>query len=113
MVNRGAIILRYKVPFIQWINEADPSKDSSEVTMSNANEERTVYLITDADAENVEGWIRDNHVALFENELEDWYTDEALWTKKRDYKTFMEWFEVECHSVVMDTVGGEIYDDEI
>jgi len=99
MVNRGAIILRYKVPFIQWINEADPSKDSSEVT--------------DADAENVEGWIRDNHVALFENELEDWYTDEALWTKKRDYKTFMEWFEVECHSVVMDTVGGEIYDDEI
>ena len=113
MVNRGAIILRYKVPFIQWINEADPSKDSSEFTMNNANEERTVYLITDADAENVEGWIRDNHVALFENELEGWYTDEALWPKNRDYKTFMEWFEVECHSVVMDTVGGEIYDDEI
>ena len=81
--------------------------------MSNANEERTIYLITDADAENVKGWIRENHVTLFENELGGWYNVETLWPKKRDYKTFMEWFEVECHSVVLDTVGGEIYDDEI
>jgi hypothetical protein len=113
MVNRGAVILRYKVPFVQWINDADPSKDKSEVTLSCANEERTVYLITDADAENIGRWIRENHVSLFESELEGWYTDEALWPKKRDYKTFKEWFEVECHSVIMDTVGGKIYDDEI
>ena len=113
MVNRGAVILRYKEPFVQWINEADPIKDSSEVTIASANEERTVYLITDGDAENVDKWIRENHVSLFESELEGWYTDETLWPKKRDYKTFKEWFEVECHSVIMDKVGGEIYDDEI
>ena len=72
-----------------------------------------MYLIKDGDAENVDTWIRENHIALFESELEDWYTDETLWPKNRDYKTFKEWFEVECHSVIMDTVGGEIYDDEI
>ena len=54
-----------------------------------------------------------NDIEFFENELEGWYTDETLWPKNRDYKTFMEWIEVECHSVVLDTVGGEIYDDEI
>ena len=113
MVNRGAVILRYKAPFIKWIKDADPSENSSEITMSNANEDRTVYLITDADAENVEGWIRENHVSLFESELEGWYTDDTLWPKNRDYKTFKEWFEVECHSVIMDMVGGEINDDEI
>ena len=113
MVNRGAVILRYKAPFIKWIKDADPSENSSEITMSNPNEDRTVYLITDADAENVEGWIRENHVSLFESELEGWYTDDTLWPKNRDYKTFKEWFEVECHSVIMDTVGGEINDDEI
>jgi len=113
MLNRGAVILRYKALFVQWINEADPIKDTSEITMSNANEERTVYLITDSDAENVDEWIRENHISLFESELEGWYTDENLWPKKRDYKTFKEWFEMECHSVIMDTVGGEIYDDEI
>ncbi len=43
-----------------------------------ANQEHTVYLISETEAENVE-----------------------------------EWFEVECHSVVLDTVGREIFDDEI
>lgn len=63
--------------------------------------------------QNGKSWSRKNHAALFENELEGWYTDETLWPRNRDYKTFKEWFEVECHSVIMDTVGGEIYDDEI
>jgi len=113
MVNRGVVILRYKDPFVQWIKEADPKKDSTEVTMASANEECTVYLISDGDAENIDRWIRENHGVLFEGELEGWYTDESLWPKKRDYKTFKEWFEVECHSVVLDTVGGQIFDDEI
>ena len=113
MINRGAVLLRYKVPFIKWINDADPAGRKTEITMSAANEDRTVYLITDEDAENVEDWIRSNHVTLFENELEGWYTDETLWPQKRDYKTFKEWFEVECHSEIIDTVGGEIFDDEL
>lgn len=113
MVNRGAVILKYKEPFIQWINEADPIENTSVITISQANQERTVYLISDGDAENIKKWIRANHITLFENELEGWYTDESLWPKKRDYKTFMQWVDVECHSVILDTVGGEIYDDEI
>jgi hypothetical protein len=113
MVNRGAVIVKYKGPFIQWINDADPSEDKPAITIQNANQERTVYLISDDDAENIEEWIRANHITPFENELEGWYTDEALWPENRDYKTFMEWCQVECHSLVIDTVGGKIYDDEI
>lgn len=113
MVNRAAVILRYKDPIVKWINEADPVKDGSEVSLASANEERTVYLVSDGEAENIDRWIRENHGVLFESELEGWYTDESLWPKKRDLKTFKEWFEVECHSVVLDTVGGQIFDDEI
>lgn len=113
MVNRGAVILRYKDPFVKWIKEADPVKDSPEISLASANEDRTVYLITDGDAENIDRWIRGNHGVLFESELEGWYTDESLWPKKRDLKTFKEWFEVECYSVVLDTVGGQLFDDEI
>jgi hypothetical protein len=113
MVNRGAVIVRYKEPFIRWINEADPSTDRSIVTIQNANSERTVYLISDEDAENIEAWISANFNTLFENELEGWYTDESLWPKKRDLQTFQNWCEVECHSLIFDTVGEEIYDDEI
>ena len=113
MVNRGAVIIRYKEPFINWINEADPSSDRSIVTLKNANSERTVYLISDEDAENIEAWINANFNTLFENELEGWYTDESFWPKERDLQTFQNWCSVECHSLIFDTVGGEIFDDEI
>ena len=113
MVNRAAVILRYKDPIVKWINEADPYEDSSEVSLVSANEDRTVYLVSDGEAENIDRWIRANYSVLFESELEGWYTDESLWPKKRDLKTFKEWFEIECHSMVLDTVGGPIFDDEI
>lgn len=113
MVNRGAVILKYKEPIFKWIIEADPSERKAEMTVEEANKERTVYLISDDDAENVDKWIRENFGALFEAELEGWYTDETLWSRNRGYEVFMEWFDVECHSVIMDTVSGIIYDDEI
>ena len=54
-----------------------------------------------------------NFEQLFESEIEDWYTDESLWPKNRNRKLFDEWFDVECHSVLIDTVDGKIIDDEI
>ncbi len=113
MLNRGAVILKYKGPIFKWIIEADPSERKAEMNVEEANQERTVYLISDDDAENVDKWILENFDTLFEAELEGWYTDETLWPRNRDYEVFMEWFDVECHSVIMDTVGGKIYDDEI
>ncbi len=57
--------------------------------------------------------ISENYETLFKNELEGWYTDESSWPQKRDYKTFNEWFDVECHSVILDLVGDEIVDNEL
>ena len=113
MINRSAVILKYKEPFVRWISEVDPYVDDPGIASENANEDRTVYLITEDDAENIEKWISLNFKTLFESELEDWYTDESLWPKKRNRKTFDEWFSVECHTVIIDTVGDAIEDDEV
>ncbi len=113
MINRAALILKYKEPFIKWANECDPDDDEFTVTLEEANRERYVYLISDSDAENVEKWLKTNYRELFEWELEGWCTDESLWPEKLDYKLFKKWFEVECHSMVFDMVGGEIVDDEL
>lgn len=113
MVNRAAVILKYKQPFIQWINDADPYNDNPGITFDRANNERTVYLISDEDADAFDEWLSLNYMILFENELEDWYTDESLWPKDRNRKIFDEWFNVECHSVLIDTVGSEIVDEDI
>ena len=115
MVNRAALLLRYKEPAVRWINEADPYTDKPVIELKDVNRERTVYLISDEDGDNdksVERWIKKNFKLLFEAELEGWYTDPTLWPKNRSFKMFKEWFDIECHTVLIDTVGGEIYDDE-
>jgi len=113
MINRAAVILNYKKPFINWVNDADPYKDNPGITLESENKDCTVYLILEDDAEKIEEWISLNFKQLFESELEDWFTDESLWPKKRNRKLFDEWFEVKCHSVIIDTVGSKIIDDEI
>lgn len=113
MINRAAVILKYKAPFIQWVNDADPYKNNPGITLESENKDCTVYLILEDDAENIEEWISLNFKQLFESEIEDWYTDESLWPKNRNRKLFDKWFDVECHSVIIDTVDGKIVDDEI
>ena len=116
MVNRAAVLLRYLDPAVAWVNDADPYNGDPGITLANTNEERTVYLISDEDADNpktFEKWLKMNYQALFESELEGWYVDESLWPAKRDFETFKAWFSVECHTVLLDTVGTTIFDDEI
>ena len=73
------------------------------------------WLLRDEDAdtpEALDAWISLNYRVLFEAELEGWYTDEKLWPKEISLALFHQWFDVECHSVVEDTVGSPIIDDE-
>lgn len=115
MINRAAIIIRLKAPAVQWINDADPRDDSHEITLESANRERTVYLIKEEDADDdktLKKWIKMNYETLFESELEGWYTVERMWPQNRTLKLFHEWFDIECNSVIEDTVGTPIVDED-
>ena len=114
MLNRGAVLLKYRAPMVRSINEADPVDKDPGITAESLTQERTVYLISDGDIDGeqaVEKWIKGNFKTLFESELEDWYNDPVLWPNKRTLSVFREWFEVEYHSFIIDTVGGPIFDD--
>lgn len=115
MINRAALILKYLAPAIKWVNEADPYDGETDSTSEEINEDNTVYLISDKDSETpdtVEAWLKLNYKALFENELESWYTDESLWPKKRTFALFQKWFRYECHTILVDTVDAPILDDD-
>ena len=78
MINRGALMLRYKAPAVKWVNEADPMDRDASLTLEDINRERTVYLIEDTaadDSESLRHWVELNFQNLFENELESWYLD--------------------------------------
>jgi hypothetical protein len=115
LINRAALILRYKAPAIHWINEADPHPSEHAVVLERVNKERTVYLIEDTagdDSKSLERWLKRNYEGLFEIELEGWYTDPALWPQGRNYHMFQEWFAPECHTVIIDTGREDLFDDD-
>ena len=114
MINRAALLLRYKQPAIDWINETDPYEDSPAIELDRVNEECSVYLIPDraaADEDTVRMWVELNHVALLENELAGWYEDESLMPPNLSLELFDEWFDVECHSIVLDTSDEPIVEE--
>ena len=115
MVNRGALLLRYKEPAVRWINEADPYPTGHLHKLDEVNEERTVYLVDDTVGDtpaSLNRWLRKNYGPLFEAELEGWYTDPDLWPQDRTFKLFQKWFQPELHTVLFDLVGSEMHDDE-
>jgi hypothetical protein len=58
MLNRAALILRYKQPFVDWINAADPSASSHTLSLAEANQEHTVYLVEVEDEQELAGgWL--------------------------------------------------------
>lgn len=109
MINRSALIVRPRAPFIEWVKKLD-----KENPPPSAEGEQTVYLIPEFDkVSEIPGIIADLHQEIFEKELFSWWTDEADWPAKRDMETFLAWFKVEIHSIVDDLVGDELVDDEL
>jgi hypothetical protein len=109
-LNRTAIILRPKQPFIDWINENDP--DGRPVTLEELADDNAVYLVSEDRDDNVERAMRGYWEEIFEEELFGWYTDEALWPKRLTYAMFQEWFDVEVHSVVCELGADDLIVEE-
>lgn len=111
MLNRAALIIRYKQPFVDWINAVDPSPSPDLLTLADVDRERTVYLVEVEDEDELDQWLAGNHEELFEEELRGWYTDPALWPQDRSLKRWEEWCSLELHTVVEDTGDSALEDD--
>ena len=115
MLNRAALILRYRQPAIDWVNRVDATDHTSTVTQDDVDRDRTVYLIPAGGADSDEefsDWLLDNYEQLFDNETESWYLDETLWPTLTGIGMFHEWFDLEILSVVVDMADAELEDDD-
>ncbi len=107
MVNRCAIVLTAKAPFIQWANALDAKGPRYEECW--VDEGPPIYLGPDANSlDDVNRFIRRNFGFFFEEELVGWCTDETLWPQKRTYRVFTEWFAIRIHTVVIDMVDAPL-----
>ena len=97
ILNRSAITINYKKPFIDWINALTPELPMSERMLG----ESTTYLVK-ADFENADQCIKKQYKEIFEMELEGQWTDENDWPQKLTVKLFNEWFSYEISDLVID-----------
>ncbi len=102
MLNRSAISIQLKQPFVDWINSLDESGDE-QVTLEEVNLEATSYLIPELEDENaLEDFIDDRHFEILENELFSWEDDENLWPSDMDRALFDEFLEIKLSFMVFD-----------
>ncbi len=106
LVKRTAITVTPKQPYINWANAID---EGGVKIGEDFEPEKSVYLI--GDVSNVIPFDRDVIVrpsfkTIFEEELNGWYRLESAWPSPRTYETFLEWFEVEVHSMMLDLQGS-------
>lgn len=100
-LNRMAVIVRAKPPFLDWLHAVDPT--SHDLTIGDLNHEPSVYLLPEAESgsEAVRQVRRFcNHIV--EEELDGWWRERSDWPLSLDFDLFNEWFEWRCHSMVLD-----------
>ncbi len=111
MINRSVVVIKAKLPFLEWTQGLpDPLEG---LTLERLHDDSHAYLFPEWDTHaEREELLADVYNHLFEHELFGWHRDERAFPKRRTLAMFREWFDVEFHSVVVDLVDGEIWDDD-
>ena len=106
-VNRGAIVLNPTEVFLDWVNSTD--EEGVVLTLDEVSQDATVYLTPEiGDDDELRRFLDQNYALMFEQELVGWIQDESQWPTTRDFSAFLEWFDVEFHSMVLDVAEGEL-----
>lgn len=118
-INRQAILVKKKQPFVDWLTFTskthDPPEHKREFTLADVNHEYHIYLIEDIEVLDVAyEYIETLKPSLFEAELSGWYNASAshLWPQDRSNDVFDQWFEIEFHSMVIDIEKNKLKKDK-
>ena len=108
-LNRAAVILIPKQPFVDWLHSTPDPPDFITLDYLLEQGDHHVYLIPEVeDLSTAPEVIERLAPAILEQELGAWYTNTAAWPERLDYGTLVEFFEVMLSSEVTDTVSGAI-----
>jgi hypothetical protein len=109
-LNRSAIVVKPKQPFLDWLQAADPT--SHEITLGEVCREPTIYLIPECDTdEELADVLRESCEELFEEQLAGWYRDTSTGPRDRSYDVFCEWFDYRHHPMLVDLCDEPLIHD--
>ena len=100
-LNRSAIVVKPKQPFLEWLHAADPT--SRKLSLPDLVREPTIYLIPECDTdEEVADILHKLCEEIFEEQLAGWYEDTSTWPRNRSYEVFCHWFDYRHYSMLVD-----------
>jgi hypothetical protein len=109
LINRAAAVVKLKQPYLDWTHSFG---EEHKITLEDINRENHIYLLPHYDTdEELAQIIKDLYPHIFEVELWSWHSDDSLWPEIK-YQTFLDWFEVQVHSMVLDPYEDEIEKEE-
>lgn len=97
-INRSAIALKPLQPFIDWHNSIYPDSKIDKTDLNEVN----IYLINNSNFYDIETYLKKKFDLYFKMELEGWSTYKKDWPKKRTYKMFKKWFQVDISTAIYD-----------
>jgi len=110
-INRTAIIIKPKQPFVDWINSMP---DDCSYTIEQISKDNLTFLTPQYDdPDSTYNYIKKNYKIIFDYELWGWIVTEDLWPKNRNWKMFNEWFDIEVNSEVFDLVDKDIEKEDL
>jgi len=114
VVNRTAVTITGAQPYLDWTASTLADDHQGALTVVRARTYGTAYLLPEVELEeDLQEWVEDNVVWLFEFQLAAWTEDESTWPATRNLRTFREWFRVDVHNVVVDMGDDDIEGEEL
>jgi hypothetical protein len=99
-INRSLMVVKPKQPYLDWARSVFVDEGFQ---LDDIRDDTSAYLIPEfeflTDRMEILSWCLD---FVFEEELYAWCTDRTTWPNQRDLNTFLQWFDVEFHSIVSD-----------
>ena len=101
-INRAVAIIKPKQPYLEWARAAP---DPIDVSLDELRQDCTAVLLPDvANDIEAEAYLRTIYQEIFTVELAAWDTNVDDWPHVRDYASFRAWFDIELHSLVLDSL---------
>jgi hypothetical protein len=110
MLNRSAIVVKPRQPFLDWLHSADPT--SHRLTLRDSTREPTIYLIPECDTEeDVREVLEELCEEIFVAQLAGWFRDEQAWPQDLGFDAFCRWFDFQHHSMLVDLCDEPLIDE--
>ena len=107
MINRSAIVVIPKQPFLDWLHRIDST--GKDITLADLANEPSIYLLSECETPNdLIRTLRKVCEEIFVDQLDGWYRAPELWPKDRSLEVFRVWFDYSFHSILKDLAESPI-----